>query len=228
MSVPATIAIGAAPIPAGARSVLVFGGTFDPPHRGHVVLPAKVRARLGLDWVLYIPAARNPLKASGPLADDESRLAMLRAALEGQGRASISTLELERSAGPSYTVDTLRALHSLLPGGTTLRLLIGADSAGAFHRWREAREVIALAEPVVMLRRPAESADMLIEAMRPHWSPADLEAWRRRIADVPMIDASATEIREWLRSPVANLSRLEEALSPAVLGVIRSRGLYRG
>lgn len=192
-----TIALGQCPVPPGVRSVLVFGGTFDPPHNAHIELPRAARDRLGLEWLLYLPAGRNPMKSDGPTASDRDRIDMLRAALRGVERVSICTIELERS-GPSYTVDTLRVLFTLLPE-TRLRLLIGADQAAQFHRWREPREIITLAEPAVMLRAPLESTDALIGSMRPHWTALELAEWRRRVVDVPRIDASATALRELLR-----------------------------
>lgn len=221
------IAVGAAPVPAGVRSVLVFGGTFDPPHVAHVKLPIAARDHLGLDWLLYVPAARSPHKPHGPIASDLDRLAMLEAALRGRDRVSISTYELEHAHdGPSYTVETLRALHVLLPSAVGLRLLIGADQAAEFHRWREPGEIIVLAEPAVLRREPMETVDSLMEAMRPHWTNADLEAWRSRVVPVSLIDASATDARRALSVP--DPPAPVGPLIPAdVLRIISDRGLYR-
>lgn len=228
MSTASPIEVGPAPVPPSAREVLVFGGTFDPPHRAHVDLPLAAMERLGADWLLYVPAARSPHKSSGPEASDEDRLAMLRAALARREQVSISTLEMERDGGgPSYTVDTLRALRVLLPEGARMRLLIGADQAAAFHRWRMPEEIAALAEPVVMLRPPIESEEGLIRSMRPHWRSGELEAWRRRIVAVPMMDISATELRNRLRAR-KDCRELGDALPPGVGRLIDERALYRG
>lgn len=227
------------PVPAGAKLVLVFGGTFDPPHRAHVELPEQVRRKLGADWILYVPAARSPLRARNPVAPGRDRLAMLRLALAGRANCAVSPIELiasddangesaaDAAAAPSYTVDTLRKLRVLLPHGAAMRLLIGADQAAVFHQWRQAREVIALAEPAVMLRAPHESPERLIEAMTPHWPPEELAKWRGRMVEVPAMDVSATEIRAALASRDApGRAIAERDLHPDVLAYIRRNCLY--
>jgi nicotinate-nucleotide adenylyltransferase len=233
----APVAVGEFALAPRASRVLVFGGTFDPPHRAHIELPEAARAALNFGAVLYVPAARSPHKSSGPRASDADRVDMLRAALAGRGSvASISTFEIDaaRAAGsdaaPSYTIDTLRALARAHPGAT-LRLLIGADQAAAFHRWREPNEIITLAEPVVMLRAPAEHADALLASMSPHWPAAELERWRTRIVAVPLVLADATSLRAALakraHTPGAHEPIHRELLHPDVLRLIDERGLYR-
>lgn len=236
----APVAVGEFALAPRALRVLVFGGTFDPPHRAHVELPEAARAALNFGAVLYVPAARSPHKSSGPRASDADRVDMLRAALADRGDvASISTFEIDaaraatstaaRAAAPSYTIDTLRALARAHPKAT-LRLLIGADQAAAFHRWREPKEIIALAEPVVMLRAPAEHADALLASMAPHWPAAELERWRARIVAVPLVHADATSLRAALarraHTPGAHDSIIRDVLHPDVLRLIDERGLY--
>lgn len=223
------VVVGRAPVNAGARLALVFGGTFDPPHRAHVELPAKVREAIGADAIIYVPAARSPHKLDGPVASGAERVEMLRLALADARDVSISDIELTRNgAAPSYTVDTLRTLRAEIPRTTALRLLIGADQAAAFHRWREPHEIIRLAEPVVMLRAPHETVDALMTAMAAHWPTAELARWRERVVAVPVLDVEATDIRGLLRrdtdSPEA--ARLLPGAG-AVLAFIRARGLYR-
>lgn len=208
-------------MPAEARSVLIYGGTFDPPHRAHVELPPAACDALGIDWLVYVPAARNPLKSDGPRATDADRLDMLRVALAGAGRTSISTIELDR-AGPSYTIETLKAFQEKLGSRTTMRLLIGADQAASFHRWREPREIIRLAPPAVMLRTPMESEAALMDALRPHWSAAELGAWRSAIVPLPIIDVAATDLRAGVAENQSN-----PQIPPGVEQIIRMRGLYR-
>jgi len=220
------IDVGELPVPGTAGSLLIFGGTFDPPHTGHVELPPRARDELGLDWLVYVPAKRSPFKRESPGTTDADRLTMLGACLAGLDRVSISTLELGRSGEePSYTVDTLREIRSRLGEGVTLRLLIGEDQARQFHDWREAGSIIGLAEPVVM-RRDNEDPVAFAEAMRSHWSEAEVKAWLSRVVSVPMIPAAATEIRRLLEREGPGSPSLAGLVPEPVLEVIRERGLY--
>lgn len=218
------------PAPAEARTIIVFGGTFDPPHRAHVELPRAARERTDPGaWLLYVPAARSPFKASGPAASDADRLSMLRLATQDEPRTSVWTDELDRAAAghPSYTVETLERLRSALGPGPALRLLIGADQAAALHAWREPRRVVELAEPLVMMRGDAESAEGLVARLRGagFWSEAELASWTPRIVPIPRLQISATRVRQLLADGAAD-ERLAPFLDPRVLAYIRSRGLY--
>lgn len=227
--------VGPAPVPADARLVVLFGGTFDPPHTAHIDQPERVREAIGADHILYIPAARSPFKDRGPEAGDRDRLAMLSLALEHTPCASVSTIELDRAAGggsgggavPSYTIDTIRALRSMLPAHITLRLLIGADQAAQFHRWRDAADLIGLAEPIILLREPHRTADSLLRAMAPHWPAPALDAWRARIAPVEPVEGESTLARALLHAVPRDDEALARLLPGPVLDYIRRRGLYR-
>ena len=212
------------------RTVLLFGGSFDPPHKGHVHLPLLAARHLErlLDeekgvWTLYVPAARSPHKAAGPAASDVQRVEMLGLAASHLPRCAVWVDEIDRASGgaPSYTVDTLRRLRSWLDahGGedVRLRLLIGADQAAALNRWREPEAIVALAEPVVMARQVGPGAVVF---------PEGLGDWSRRLLPVPMLDASSTAVRAALRS--GDEGALKRLLDAPVLAYIRERGLYTG
>lgn len=212
------------PIPRGDIVALLYGGAFDPPHRAHLELPAMVRERLGADVLVYVPAAAAPLKA-GPVADAGDRVAMLQAGLAGRRRTAICTLEIDRAAeGASFTVETLREIRRRRPAAT-LRLLIGADQARQFHRWREAAEVARLAEPAVMLRPPVDDPEQLLDEIAAHWSATEAARWRGRLVAVPAIEASSTRVRELLATDPC-CAELGELLPEAVRRVIIRRGLY--
>lgn len=222
------------PVPDDARELLVFGGSFDPPTRAHAECALEARdAAMPRAWLVLVPAARSPHKNDAPEASDADRVRMLELAFAGAGRTAIWTDELDRAddrASPSYAIDTIRRLGSIRPDATR-RLLIGADQALAFCRWKEHRELAELAEPLVLLRAPAESPDELIArlAQSDAWSTADLDAWRRRIAPVPVRTGSATEARRLLASLRArNRKDLAALLHPEVLVYILDRDLYRG
>ncbi|MGH7483144.1 MAG: nicotinate (nicotinamide) nucleotide adenylyltransferase, partial [Longimicrobiales bacterium] len=128
----------------------VFGGTFDPPHIAHRIVAQDALEALGLDRVLFVPASVPPHKRDRPRTAAPIRLEMLRALLDDDARFEISTLELDRD-GPSYTVDTLRALRRDRPG-TALHLLIGADQWREFESWREPGAIEELARVCVLGR----------------------------------------------------------------------------
>ncbi|MEX0745074.1 MAG: nicotinate (nicotinamide) nucleotide adenylyltransferase, partial [Phycisphaeraceae bacterium] len=172
--------------------VIVFGGSFDPPHRAHVRLPRQVGEAIGADAVAYVPAARAPHKLDRTQTDATHRLAMLQAALADEPWAIVLTDELDRARDgrPSYTVDTLEALHRRLPDAE-LRLLMGADQVRIFDQWHEAARVAELAEPVVLVR-PPESAASLLASL-----PAgEREVWAARLVEVDRIDVSSTQVRQ--------------------------------
>lgn len=156
----------------------VFGGSFDPVHVGHLIVAAEAHRVLGLDQVRLIPAGRHPHKADAPAASAADRLAMLRLAVDGDDRFLVDDREIRRP-GPSYTVETLRALRSERPGDQ-LSLLVGADAAEELPAWREAKDLPALAE-VVVLTRPgsAPPAGPLVA----------------RVVQVPAIEISASLVR---------------------------------
>lgn len=196
-------------LPRGVKHLLVYGGSFDPPHFYHTVAPLSVVGRVydGDAWILYVPAARSPHKRRGPFASDEHRLAMLSLALDVPGPRSIWTDEIDRArwqrehgqgGAPSYMVDTLRRLRRVLPReGITLRLLIGSDQVAGFHTWKDARKVIALAEPLVLVREPVTTASAVVSALdADFWTRAERRAWCTRLAPNFPMDPSSTAARD--------------------------------
>ncbi len=199
-------------MPRDVTGVMMFGGTFDPPHFYHTVAPfvACLRMLGPKGWLLYVPAARNPLKRRGPVADAGHRLAMLRLSLDVPCRRSIWTDELDRAAwlssrgrsSPNYTIDTLRrlrvALRRRLGRVVPIRLLIGADQAAEFHRWKNHRAILRLATPAVMLREPwASTPAGVYQALKASnaWTWRELADWASWIAPVFPLPASSTDLR---------------------------------
>ncbi len=236
-------------LPSRVRTLVVFGGTFDPPHRAHVTgVRRALRSALGdAHALLYVPAARNPLKETGPLASDADRVAML---TRGLGRAlraeagpvvRVWTGELDGAArsaarggtrSPSYTIDTLRRLRRALPRRVALRLLIGADQAAAFHRWKDARAVVRLAEPLVLPRAGVATREALAGVMDAgFWTPRERAAWGARLLAMRPIDVSSTAVRDALRGAGRDVRawRANAALRSLPAPVARhiaARGLY--
>ena len=118
----------------------VFGGTFDPPHYGHLAAAQEVRHRLGLERVLLVPARQNPLKAGVPGASAEQRVRMLELAIADDPGLSLSRADLDRP-GPSYTVDLLALLERECPGAELL-FLVGADALRELPSWHRPGEIL--------------------------------------------------------------------------------------
>lgn len=211
------------------KSIMIYGGSFDPPHLAHTRLPELVRQRLNADLTAYIPAGRQPLKAGQPQTPAHHRLAMLRIALRETPNAVVLEDEIDRAATPpaamdtpppaSYTVDTLRQLRQKLGPDVLMRLLIGGDCLSDFHRWKEPAKVIDLAEPVVMVR-PPDTRESLLASLPAGYEPAE---WAPRLIEVGAIDVSSSDIRQRAARGLP-LSGLVEA---AVEEYIHKHGLYR-
>lgn len=227
--------------------VVLFGGTFDPVHRGHVELPVRVRdeleKRLGCEgkaWLVYVPAARSPHKVKGPEASDADRVAMLRLGIEESGakRVGVWTDEMDRAAAdgakgePSYSLDTVRRAREWLDANgcaaTGLRLLIGADQALGFHRWREPREIVRIAPPAVMVRGEVADGEGLLERLgrARFWKGAERGMWADAMVAVGRLDISATRVREALRG--GDEGEIGRALARGVAEYVRVKGLYLG
>jgi nicotinate-nucleotide adenylyltransferase len=200
-----------------ARRLGVLGGSFDPPHRGHRFAAEVARERARLDHVLFVPARQPPHKPELELAEAEHRLAMLELLLAGLAWASTWTGELERS-GPSYTIDSLRALRAAAGQGCELFLILGSDNLAGFPRWRAADEIVALARPLVVARRGSP----LVAVATAGLSPASARALAEGLCDVEPCDASATDVRARLErgQPIAEL------VPAAILAYIHRHGLY--
>jgi nicotinate-nucleotide adenylyltransferase len=195
----------------------VLGGTFDPPHVGHLILAEEARTRLQLEKVLFVPAGDPWRKADEEVTPAEHRLAMVRLLLASDPYFEVSTLEVERE-GPSYTVDTLEALHQQYGPGLELYFILGEDALQDLPNWREPAGIISLAW-LAVAPRPVEGGT----------ATADLEAavpgLSERIVPLPMptVDISSTTLRE---RAGAGLS-LRYLVPLAVEEYIRRHGLYR-
>lgn len=186
------------------RRAGLFGGSFNPPHVAHLAVAQACADQLGLDRVVWMPAATPPHKPSGPdLATPADRIAMVRLATAGNPRFAVSTHEIDR-AGVSYTVDTLHALHAAHPD-TTWTLLLGGDSLAAFSTWREPEEIAALADLAVYARPGSDPTDE-----------------RAAVIEAPALDLSSTQVRGMVRA-----GRSIRYLVPDAVAVyIADHGLY--
>jgi nicotinate-nucleotide adenylyltransferase len=159
------------------RRVAFFGGSFDPPHLGHLAIARAARDAFHLDTVLFAPVGTQPLKPEGSSASFEGRLAMTRLAIEGQPGFEVSLADAPKTPGgrglkPNYTFDTLLSLRSELKPNGTLYCLMGADSFFGLRRWHRAAEIpyaaaliVASRPPVSRSRQPLDGPGQLLDEL---------------------------------------------------------------
>jgi nicotinate-nucleotide adenylyltransferase len=188
----------------------VFGGTFDPPHVGHLLLAADASEALQLDRLIFVPAGAQPFKVDRPpLAAGPDRLEMVRLAVSGDSKYAVDDAEINRE-GLSYTVDTLEHLAGRYPGAE-LFFLLGQDALAGFRKWRKPERILELATLALMMRSGF----------------GDLGEWRKaeRVEAVSTrrVDVSSTEIRRRLREKKSIRGFVPESVER----FIEARGLYR-
>ncbi len=197
-----------------------FGGTFDPPHVGHLLVASDALEFLALDRLAFIPNAQQPLKSALPISSAADRLAMVRALLAEDPRFEVDPVELDRG-GTSYTVDTMRLMAERHPHDQRF-LLLGADVGRTFAHWREPRTIATLAQLAVM-RRSDDQGELddnmlrhaLVEVTGDEVPPPVVVRTRR-------IDVSSTEIRDRVRTGRS----IHGYVPDTVARLIRERGLY--
>lgn len=200
--------------PAGdGERIGIFGGTFDPPHVGHLLSVLDAQAALDLDRVLVVPAGIQPLKGAGG-TPAEHRLEMVERCMLGLPGIDVDAIEIERG-GLSYMVDTVAAFVDRWPGAAFF-LLLGADAAAGLDRWREPERLLRLAQLIVLDRAGV--------------TPASSEPWRawpdirppRRLA-IRRVDVSSSEVRDRLAAGLP----IRGFVPDAVADYIASTGLYQ-
>jgi nicotinate-nucleotide adenylyltransferase len=199
---------------------LLFGGSFDPVHSGHISIAKDAARSLGAERVSLVPAAGAPHKRAGASATAGDRLEMCRRAVAGDALFDVLDVEIRRG-GVSYTVDTLRELAAGPCAGDSLMLLVGQDQLAGLPQWKEAREIASLA-PIAVVPRTG--------ALEPPWDALEVALGREaalgiraRMLKVAPVTISSTDVRRrvaegrsvrcWVPDPVADY--------------IEERGLYR-
>jgi len=196
----------------------LFGGTFNPVHRGHIEVARAALAELQLGELWLVPSAVPPHKAAVDLAPAADRLAMCRLAARDEQRIKVSDVEA-LTAGPSYTVYTLRRFAGERPRAQIM-LLMGADMLRDFHLWRRFKEIAGLAR-VVTLPRPGFEIGPLAE-LRAALGEVVVERILGDVLHTPLVDASSTEIRRRVKAG----EPLDDLVPAAVAKYIGEHGLY--
>ena len=234
--------------------VAFFGGSFDPPHLGHLAVARAARAALSLDEVLFAPVGAQPLKPAGSTACFEDRVEMTQLAIQADAAFKISLADAPKPGGePNYTLETLLTVKNELPPDSQLFCLMGADSFAGLQQWFRAAEIPFVA-PLIVAARPGQPLHDLKALL-----PKGLQLEQDIAADFAHLDAatpaiklrgytlvnqagrrapfyllpdvdipiSASSIREQIREKEGAQAAGEELLPARVAAYIRSRGLYR-
>lgn len=212
------------------RRVGLYGGSFDPIHRGHLDTVEEVADRLRFDEIVLVPAATPPHKPDGPVASAFHRFAMAALGIDGHERLRLSDFEVSRG-GTTYTIDTLRHFAAEAPE-TSIHLVIGSDSLAALPTWRVWREIVAGFPIAVLHREPYGYQEIL-----PDLPPEIRERLAPEIAtpdDAPPGktiywggNRPATISSTWVRNEAREGRPLRESVPPAVESYLRKHGLYR-
>jgi nicotinate-nucleotide adenylyltransferase len=232
----------------GHPRVAFFGGSFDPPHLGHVAVARAAKAALGLDTVLFAPVGAQPLKPLGSTAAFADRVAMTRLAIASEAGFEVSLVDGPEPLGePNYTLETLLRLRGELPGGGTLFCLMGADSFAGLRGWHRTAE-IPFAARLIVASRPGQKLDDLEAALPAGLTieavpgPDDLESevevrtylLRNRAGESAAfyllpgleIEISASDIREQARGRAGGAEPGRALVPSSVSEYIRAHGLY--
>lgn len=199
---------------AGERTGL-FGGSFNPPHLGHLVCAKQARHQLGLNRVIWMPVGVAPHRVIEEEVGPETRLEMCHMAVEGEEGLDVSDYEVKKN-GPAYTVETLRHLSKGIDG--EIFLILGGDQAASFSQWREPEEVLRLAQLAVAGRGDQER-DEVRAAL------SGIEGGERAIFfDMPRVDISSTLVRQWVKQGLP----IRKLVPDGVVRYIEEWELYAG
>jgi nicotinate-nucleotide adenylyltransferase len=197
--------------------VALFGGSFDPPHYGHIAIATAAADVFDLDKILFAPVGRQPLKRERAPASFADRLAMVELACKADPRFTVSDSDAPRSDGaPNYTVQTLATLHEAMPEARLFNL-VGADSFLDLPRWHEPERLFEVAEWIVVSRPGFPVANLSALGLTPR------QRGRVHLLQTVHEDVAATNLRERLEAG----DQCTDVLDPAVSAYIQAHHLYR-
>lgn len=195
----------------------IFGGTFDPPHVGHLILASEAYQLLGLSRLLWVLTPNPPHKRGLPVSPAGQRLELVQAAIAGDPIFELSRVDIDRQP-PHYSVDTVRILRGQFPGAE-LFYLIGGDSLRDLPTWHAPQELVDEVDGFGVMRRPGDQVDLeSLEAVLPGLTA------KVHFFDAPLLEISASEIRERIRDGLP----YRYYLYPPVYQLILEKGYYQG
>lgn len=202
------------------QNIIIFGGTFDPIHNGHMRVAEHAIERLKGDKLVFVPAKRSPHKQVAPFASGRDRIEMIRRAIGEAARFAVNDCEIKREE-PSYTIDTIRFFRGVYGPDAQLFLLVGADGLKDLSRWYKIEQLLDECMVCLMVRPGLPVPDT--QAFQNVFSSKHIEKIRSRILSNPLVNISSTQIRK-LVSERGDISSLVPA---AVCEYIRTHDLYR-
>jgi nicotinate-nucleotide adenylyltransferase len=188
-----------------------MGGTFDPPHQGHLLAASEVLHHLDLDRVMFVPAGDPWQKHTVAAAEDRHLMTVL--ATASHGRFEVSRLEIDRG-GPTYTADTMETLRDFYDGEVELRFIAGADTVRGMGSWEKLDRLSELAEVVAVSR---SGIDLTEIESQPGWP-------KIHVVEMPEVAVSSTQIRDRVKQSLP----IDYLVAPAVATYIAEHGLYQG
>lgn len=216
----------------------LFGGTFNPIHLGHLKAAENVRQQFGLDQITFIPCALPPHKSDDRLASAQDRLEMVRIAIKYRSAMKVSDIEIQRG-GPSYTIDTLRALNSRCKDGTAFFFLMGMDAFLEIHSWKSYLQLLDMTALIVVTRTTPELNHLSLQSTALAYAKQYISdqyilskndhvlAHPRKhaiyIATVAPVAIASTQIRDMIRIGEPT----HDWVGPDVSDYIENKGLYR-
>ena len=194
----------------------IFGGTFDPPHIGHLILAAEAMDQLSLDQVQWVLTLHPPHKEKSRITPLQHRLDMVSAAIDGNPTFSLSRVDIDRPA-PHYAIDTVRLVNKEFPD-VEITYLMGGDSLENLPTWFRPNELVQVCHGIGVMNRPGWKYDLgALDQMIPGIQT------KIQMINAPMLDISATQIRARIRTN----RPYQYFLLPAVYEIILARGLYK-
>ncbi len=202
------------------RRIALFGGSFDPIHRGHTEVAKAATEQIQAEKLIFIPAKCSPLKRLSPHAGDEDRWNMVTLATAGDAAFDVSDCELNRPA-PSFTLDTVRLFQHQYGQDTAIHWLLGADSVKDLVYWYKIEELIDECNLTTMQRAGYAPPDF--DRFEPLWGKQRIAKLKQNVVQTPLVDVSSTEVRRRL----ASREDVSDMLHPDVIRYIEEHRLYQ-
>ena len=201
------------------KKTVLFGGTFDPVHLGHITVTANASEQIGAEKTIFIPAKCSPLKTSSPIASDKERLEMIVLAIEDFENFQVSDYELKKD-GTCFTLETVRQFQMQCGNDTSIYWLVGADSVEELWRWHGITDLIDESNLSLMYRACDSKPDF--SGFADLWGMERVKKLQKNVIKTPFVDISSTQIRKRLAAG----EDVSEMLNPSVAEYIHERGLY--